>query len=93
MAFALGGGVVVDHGIDVAAVDKKAQPGPAKFGEIPVGLPIGLGEHRHFISEGFQLPGDDGHPEAGVVHIGVPGDADNVHLLPAQGAGLLRGDG
>ena len=87
-----GGGVVGHHGVDVAGVHQKAQPGPAKPLEIPVVLPVRLGQNGHLEPGVFQHPGDNGGAEGVVVHIGVPGDQDKIRLLPAPGPHILHGN-
>ena len=80
-AFALGGGVVGHHGVDVAAVDQKRQPRRTKAAIILVAL--GLGEDAHAIAVAFQHTGDDGGAEAGVVHVGVTRHQHKIRLLPS----------
>ena len=85
----LGDGVVVHHGVHVAAADKEAQTGSA---EDVNGLgisPVRLGDDDDAVAVAFQNPADDGVAEGMVVHISVADDIDEVTLLPAPFQHLL----
>ena len=78
-----GHGVVVHHGVHVAAGDQKGQPRLAADRDGIRVLPVGLGDDGHLEAMAFQHPADDGRPEGGVVHVGVGQQIDEVRLLPA----------
>ncbi len=80
---ALGGGVVRHHRVDIAPGDEEPQPRAAKALKIPGIIKGGLRQYSHPVTGGLQLAGYDGNTKAGVVYIGVAGDADKIHLIPA----------
>ena len=89
---ALGHGIVIDHGVHIAAGDEKGQ---ARFSQNPntLGiLPVRLGDDSHSVASGFQHPTDDGVAEGGMVHIGVAHDIDKITLIPAPGLHIRPGD-
>ena len=46
-------------------------------------VPVGLAQDGHAKAGRFQHAGQDGHGEAGMIDIGVAGDEDDVHGIPA----------
>ena len=93
LAAALGNGVVVHHGVDVAAGDQKSQPGTAvNINGLGI-LPVGLGDDPHGIPGLLQNPADDGMTEGGMVHIGIPDDIHKVALTPASFYHILSAKG
>jgi hypothetical protein len=84
MAQASVGGVAIDHRIHVAGSDSEKQ---IRLTQRPEGLgrgPIRLGNDADPETLRFQQPADDGHAEAGMIHVGVAGDQDNVAGIPAE---------
>ena len=47
-------------------------------------VPIRLRDDADFESLRFQYAADDGHSETRVIYVGIPGDDDDVALLPAE---------
>ena len=88
-----GDGIVVHHGVHVAAADQKAQPGPAK-GRYGLGiLPIGLRDDAHAVAPAFQNTADNGVAEGRVIHIGITNDIYKVRLRNAPGFHFAFGNG
>ena len=85
--------VVGHHGVQVARGDHYRQLWTAQGGEGLRGAPVGLGQDGHPVALRLQHPADDGGAEGGVVHIGVPGDDQNVIGIPAPAGHVLPGDG
>ena len=79
----VGDGVVVDHGVHVAAGDQKAQTGLAVDVDGSGLAPVGLGDDAHLITGLLQDPGDDGVAEGMVIDVGVADDIDEIALFPA----------
>ena len=76
-------GVVIHHGIHVAAGHEEAE---SRLPELHHGrriVPVRLRQHRDLIAVCLEHTGDDGGPEAGVVHIGVTHHIDEIRLCPA----------
>ena len=92
-AAALGYGVMVDHGVHVAGGDQEGQAGLAQDGNALGVVPVRLANHAHLEAVGLQGARDDGHAKAGVVHVGVSADVDEVALLPAAGLHVGAADG
>ena len=93
VAALFGGGVVGHHGVQVAGGDHHRQPGPAQGGEGLRGAPVGLGQDGHPVALRLQHPADDGGAEGGAVHIGVPGDDQDVVGIPAPAGHVVPADG
>lgn len=74
----LGDGIVVDHGVHIAAGDQKAQPGTAENVDRFGIFPIRLRDDAHIVAVAFQNPADDGVAEGWVIDVGV---ADDVHKI------------
>ena len=77
-------GVSIDHRIHVAGGNTEEQVGAAKGSERLGTVPGWLGNDAHAKSLRFQHAPDDGHAEAGVVHVCVAGDQNDVTAVPAQ---------
>ena len=86
-------GVAVHHGVHVARGDAEEEVGAAQLHEIVRGAPVGLGDDSHAEALGLEQPSHDGHAEAGVVHVGIAGDDDDVAAVPAQLLHLLPAHG
>ena len=80
-AFALGGGVMSHHGIDIAAADEKAETRATETGKILHAFR--LRQNTHPIALRFQHAGNDRDTEAGMIDIGVSRYRYDVRLLPA----------
>ena len=89
----LGDGIVVYHGVHVAAGHQKAQPGTAKHVDGLGVFPVRLGDNPHAVAVVLQNPADDGVAEGRVIHIGIADDVDEITLLPAARAHFLGVDG
>jgi hypothetical protein len=85
------GRVVVDQRVHVAGADAEEE---ARLAELPprrARPPVGLAEHGDAEAGRFQHARQNGHGEAGVVHVGIAGDEDDVHVVPAALAHLGAG--
>ena len=80
LAFVLGHGVVIDHGVHIAAGNQETQTGSAQNIDGLGIAPIRLGDDAHSIAGVFQYTADDGMSEGGVVHIGIGNDVYKVAL-------------
>ncbi len=85
-----GGRVVVQHRVHVAGTDGEAEPGPAERPPGVARMPVGLAEDRHAEALGLQHPPQQGHRKARMVDVGVAGDEDHVHGVPAPPSDLGR---
>ena len=86
-------GIVVHHGVHIAAHHQKAQArGAQKLDAVRV-LPVRLGDDAHLKPMGLQNPADDGMAKGGVVYIGVADDIDKIALFPAPGVHIGPRDG
>ena len=75
-------GIVIDHGIHIAAHDQKPVFGLAqRFDGLRV-LPIRLRDDANLIARVLKYPGNNGMAEGGMIHIGVADHIDKVALLP-----------
>ena len=93
LAAAFGHGVVVHHGVHVAA---HHQEGQARFSQSQDALgvlPVRLGDDAHLVAGVLQHPGDDGVAESGVVHVGVADDVYKITLFPAPALHVRPGNG
>jgi len=82
--------VVVDHRVHVAGGHGVEE---ARRSERAPGVgarPVGLRQDGDAEARGLEHAAEDGHREARVVHVGVPGHEDDVRAVPAAGAHLLR---
>ena len=84
-------GIVVHHGIHIAAHDQKTQTGFPEHPDALRILPVRLGDDTHFIAVGFQYPADDGMTEGGMIHVGIPDDIYKITLFPAPLFHLFTG--
>ena len=76
-------GVAVDHGIHVAGGDAEEQvgaPSAERLGAVPVRLRNDADAEALCLEHAT----DDGHAEAGVIHISVAGNDDDVAAVPAE---------
>ncbi|OQC11580.1 MAG: hypothetical protein BWX79_01251 [Alphaproteobacteria bacterium ADurb.Bin100] len=81
-------GVAVDHRIHVPGGHAPEQVGFAQGLEGFGAVPVGLGDDADAKALRLQHPADHGHAEAGVVHIGVARDQDDVTAVPAESVHL-----
>lgn len=93
IAVFLGGGVFVEHRVEVAGGHQHAQAGLAQPLEVDGGAPVGLGDDAHPPATLLQEAADDGRAEAGMVYIGVAADEEEVEAVPAALVHLGAGDG
>ena len=77
--------VVVDHGVHVARRDEEGKPRLAERRDACGVAPVGLGDEAHPVPVRLEQPADDGRSEAGMIHVGVAADIDEVALVPAAG--------
>ena len=80
--------VTINHGIHVARGNPKIEirlSQDRKFFRPP---PLGLRDDTNPETLRFQHPANNGHAEAGVIHIGIPGYNDHITAIPAQGIHL-----
>ena len=85
-------GIVIHHGIHVAAGHEEAEP---RLPELHHGrriVPVRLWQHRDLIAVRLKHTGDDGGTEAGMVHIGVAHHIDEIRLCPATLQHILSVD-
>ncbi len=90
LAAVLADGIVVDHGVHVAAADEEAEPRRAE--EI-YGIfisPVGLGADGDTVSGVLEDAADDGRSEGGVVDIGITDDKDEVGPIPSASGHIRR---
>ena len=91
-ALFFGDGIVGDHRVDVARRDQKGVFGPPEAAErVGIGA-IRLREHPDAVTQPLEKPRNDGDAEARVIDIGVAGDADKIHRVPAAQGGLPHAD-
>ena len=76
-------GVVIHHGIHVAAGNEETEPRLPELHDGRRIVPVRLRQHRDFIAVCLKHTGNDGGTEAGVVHIGVAHHIDEIRLCPA----------
>ena len=93
VATMLGHRVVIDHGVHVAGGDQKAQARLAEHGDTGGIGPVGLTDNAHFVAVCVEHAADDGHAKAGMVHVGVAADVDEVALVPATRIHVGAADG
>ena len=80
------------HGVDVSAADEHAIAGLAHGQEGLRAVPVRLCQHGHPVAVRLQAAGNDGRAEAGVVHVGVGGDHQEVVVPPAPLVHVLLTD-
>ena len=78
------GRVAVDHGIHVARCHTPEQVGLAQHLERFGTVPVGLGDDAHAETLCLQHTAHHRHAKAGVVHIGIARDENDVAAVPAQ---------
>ena len=89
---ALGGRVVVHHGVHGAGIQAEVQPRGAQLAEIAeVVPPVGLGHHRHTVAPFLQPSAYHRRPEGRMVYEGVSREQDYINVIPSQGLHLLDG--
>ena len=94
VAQALGGGVVVDHGIHRPGVHREIEPGSPQLAEIAqVVPPVRLRHDGHPVAPVLEPSGYAGGAETGVVHVCVTCEKDDVNIVPAELLDLLHGGG
>ena len=93
VAAVLGHRIVVDHGVHVAGADQKAQARLAEHRDAGGVGPVGLADDAHLVAVRVEYAADDGHAKAGVVHVGVAADVDEVALVPAARVHIGAADG
>ncbi|ACY33104.1 hypothetical protein CtCNB1_2358 [Comamonas thiooxydans] len=76
--------VTVDHRVHVAGRHAPEQIGLAQGLEGLGAGPVGLGDDAHAKALRLQHTADDGHAEAGVIHIGIARDQNDVAAVPAE---------
>ena len=80
-ALALGGGVMRDHGVNIAAVDEKCEIRSAEAAVIVIVLR--LGENADLEACVLQHAGNDRCSKAGMVNVSIACDNDDVGRVPA----------
>ena len=93
LAALFGDGIVVHHGVHIAAHHQKAQTGLAQDLDGIGVFPIRLGDDAHFEAGIFQHARDDGMAKGGMVHIGIANDIYKITLFPAPFFHIGPGDG
>lgn len=93
VAAVLGHRIVVDHGVHVAGADEKAQARLAEHRDAGGVGPVGLADNAHLVTVCIKDAADDGHAKAGMVHVGVAADVDEVALVPAARVHVGAADG
>jgi len=77
-------GIAIDHRIHVTGGHAEEQVGFAEQLESFGRIPVGLGNDSHAVALRLQQAADDRHAEAGMIHIGIAGDDDDVAAVPAE---------
>jgi len=72
-----------DHGIKVPRADERRVPRLPHTDKISRALPVWLCQNSNAISVRLQNTPDDGRAEAGVVHIRVTRDEQEIIIVPA----------
>ena len=85
-------GIMVDHGVHIAAGYQKTQPGTAVNVDGLGVLPVGLGNNTDAVSVAFQHTADDGVAEGWVIYIGIADDIYKIALAPASVDHILFAD-
>ena len=93
VAAVLGHRIVVDHGVHVAGADEKAQARLTEHADAGGVSPVGLADNAHLVTVCIEYAADDGHAKAGMVHVGVAADVDEVALVPAARVHVGAADG
>lgn len=93
VAAVLGHRIVVDHGVHVAGADEKAQARLAEHRDAGGVGPVGLADNAYLVTVCIKDAADDGHAKAGMVHVGVAADVDEVALVPAARVHVGAADG
>ena len=89
----LGHRIMVDHGVHVAGADQKAQARLAEHGNAGGVGPVGLADDAHLVAVCVEDAADDSHAKAGMIHVGVAADIDEVALVPAARVHVGAADG
>ena len=92
LAAVLGDGIMVDHGIHIAAADQKAQTGSAVDIDRLGIFPVGLGNDAHAVAVAFQDPADDGMAKGMVIHICIADHIYKIALGPSPVDHILLAD-
>ena len=86
-----GDGIVVHHGVHIAARNQKRQPGRSEYIDGFGILPVRLGDDAHAVAVMLQNPADNGVAKGGMIHIGIPNHIYKVALDPSPGFHFLPG--
>jgi hypothetical protein len=89
----LSDGIMVDHGVHIAAADQKTQTGSSKHINRLGVFPVGLGDDTHGIAGVLQNTADDGMTEGRVIHIGIADYIYKVAAFPATVNHILFANG
>ena len=89
----LGDGIVVDHGVHIAAGDQKAQPGTAENVDGFGIFPIRLRDDAHIVAVAFQNPADNGMAEGRMIDVSVADDVHKVAGVPPAVKHFPSGNG
>ena len=88
------GRVFVHHRIHAAGSHTEPQARPSQFLEIAeITVPVRLGNNRHPVAFGFQNAPDDSRTERRMIHVGISGEQDNVHIIPSPQLHFFFGRG
>ena len=79
-----GCGVMIHHGVDIAAGHDKPVSRPAKGFHTLTAGEIGLGDNPHPEALMFQQPAHQRCAKAGMIHIGITSDQHKVQFIPAS---------
>ena len=89
-AQAFGSCVMVYHRVHCPGIHCKIEPRCPELAEIPqIVPPIGLRHHCHPIAEFLQPSGNHGSTEGRMVYESIPGEEDDVDIVPSQSLHLL----
>ena len=86
-----GDGIVVHHGIHIAAGHQKGKPGLSEYIDGFRILPVRLRNDAHTVAVMLQHPADDGMTEGGMVYVGIPNHIYKIALHPTPGFHFLPG--
>ena len=84
------GGIFVDHRVHAPWRDAEEEARTPQLLEVaPVAMPVGLWHDGH--TEACRLEGaaNDGSTKGGMVHVGIAGEEDDIHVVPSSQLQLL----